>query len=239
MIGKVAVSVTSVILVVGVALAVALVVHHNASKNNAESLSPQMKMVKEICSKTDFLDACQKSLSPVAEKGNTDPKEFIKAAIQATINEVAKSANFSDMLVQNASNIPRVKMAAEDCKELMSFSIDELQASFTMVGDSDMHTMNDRADELKNWLSAAISYQQTCLDGFEAPDYHKLMEQNLNDAALLTSNALAIVSELADILKVFGLEFNIKPPGRRLLSQDGYVRVRFKCYHIVSKNHAL
>ncbi|XP_059439920.1 pectinesterase-like [Corylus avellana] len=222
MIGKVAVSVTSVILVVGVALAVVAVVHHNASKNNAESLSPQMKMVKDICSKTDYLDACQKSLSPVAEKGNTDPKEFIKAAIQATINEVSKSANFSDMLVQNASNIPRVKMAAEDCKELMSFSIDELQASFTTVGESDLHTMNDRADELKNWLSAVISYQQTCLDGFEAPEYRKLMEDNLNDAASLTSNCLAIVSELADILKVFGLEFNIKPPGRRLLSQDGF-----------------
>jgi hypothetical protein len=66
MIGKVAVSVTSVILVVGVALAVVAVVHHNASKRAGESLSPQMKVVKDICSKTDFQEACQKSLSPEA-----------------------------------------------------------------------------------------------------------------------------------------------------------------------------
>jgi pectinesterase len=222
MIGKVAVSVTSVILVVGVALAVVAVVHHNASKRAGESLSPQMKVVKDICSKTDFQEACQKSLSPVADKGSTDPKEFIKAAIQATINEVAKSANFSDNLVKNVSNIPRVKMAAEDCKDLLNFATDELQTSFSTVGDSDMHTINDRADDLKNWLSAVISYQQTCLDGFEAPEFRSAMEQNLQDASSLTSNALAIVSELADILKAFGLEFNIKPSGRRLLSQDGY-----------------
>lgn len=223
MIGKVAVSVTSVILVVGVALAVVAVVHHNGSKSAGDSLSPQMKIVKDICSKTDYQEACQNSLSPAADKGNTDPKEFIKSAIQATINEVAKSANFSDALVQNVSSIPRVKMAAEDCKDLLSFATDELQASFSTVGDSDMHTINDRSADLKNWLSAVISYQQTCLDGFDAPEYRTLMEQNLQDASLLTSNALAIVSELADILKAFGLEFNIKPSGRRrLLSQDGY-----------------
>ncbi|KAG2697804.1 hypothetical protein I3843_07G122500 [Carya illinoinensis] len=224
MLGKIVVSIFSLILVVGVAIAVVAVVHHNGSTKAGENLSPSMKAVAEICGKTDYKEACQKSLSSAAENGNTDPKEFLKAAIQSTINEVAKASNFSDKLIQNMSGAnPRVKMSAEDCKDLLQFAADELQASFSTVGDANMHTENDRSADLKTWLSAVISYQQTCLDGLEeAPEYHSLMKQNLQDASALTSNALAIVSELADFLKSFGLEFKIKPSGRRLLSQDGY-----------------
>jgi len=223
--GKAAVSAVSLILVVGVALAVVAVVHHkNETKSVGDNLSPSMKAMTAICGKTDHQEICQKTLSPVAEKGNVDPKEFLKAAIQSTINEVAKSLNFSDSLVKNVSGTPKVKMEVEDCKDLLQFAVDELQASFSMVGDSDLRNMNDRDADIKNWLSAVISYQQSCLDGLQdAPEYQSLMGKNLQDASLLTSNALAIFSDLSDILKDFGLELNIKPSGgRRLLGEDGY-----------------
>ena len=225
MLGKAAVSAVSLILVVGVALAVVAVVHQkNETKSVGENLSPSIKAMTSICGKTDNQQICQKSLSSVVEKGSVDPKEYIKAAIQSTINEVAKSLNFSDSLVKNVSGTPKVKMEVEDCKDLLQFAVDELQASFSMVGDSDLRNMNDRDADIKNWLSAVISYQQSCLDGLQdAPEYQSLMGKNLQDASLLTSNALAIFSDLSDILKDFGLELNIKPSGgRRLLGEDGY-----------------
>ncbi|KAB1202675.1 putative pectinesterase/pectinesterase inhibitor 45 [Morella rubra] len=183
-----------------------------------------MKAVTEICSKTDHKEICQKTLGPVAEKGKTDPKELIKAAIQATINEVAKASNFSDNLVKNVSSSPRVKMSVEDCKDLLQFAIDELQDTLSTVGDQNNLNVNDQISaDLKNWLSAVISYQQTCLDGLEeAPEYYTVVKEKLQDASSLTSNALAIITEISDILKFFGLEFNAKPSSRRLLSEDGY-----------------
>jgi len=230
MLGKAAVSAISVILVVGVALAIVGVVQHqSSSKSDSASdnqISTQQKAVSTFCGKTDYQEICQKTLTPVADQGVKDPKEFLKAALQSTINEVSKALNFSDTLITNvSSSTPRVKMEAEDCKDLLQFAVDELQSSFSMVGDSNINNMTDKATEIKNWLSAVISYQTSCLDGLsEAPEYQSLMGKNLQNASSLTSNALAIVSELGAILKAYGLEFNIKPSSgsRRLLGEDGY-----------------
>ena len=228
MVSKAVVSAISLILVVGVALAVVAFVHHkNGTKSAGENLSPSMKAMMDICGMTDHQEICQKSLSPVAEKGSMDPKEFIKAAIQSTINELSKSMNFTDNLVKNVSSSARlIKMGLDDCKELLQFAVEDLQSSFSMVDDNDLRNMNDteKDADLKNWLSAVISFQENCRDEFQdAPGYQSLMTKNLQDASLHTDNALAIVCNLGDILKYFGLEFNIKPSGgRRLLSEDGY-----------------
>ena len=230
MLGKAAVSAISVILVVGVALAIVGVVQHqSSSKSDSGSenqISTQQKAVSVFCGKTDYQEICQKTLTPVADQGVKDPKEFVKAALQSTINEVSKALNFSDTLITNvSSSTPRVKMEAEDCKDLLEFAVDELQSSFSMVGDSNINNMTDKATEIKNWLSAVISYQTSCLDGLsEAPEFQSLMSKNLQNASSLTSNALAIVSELGAILKAYGLELNVKPSSgsRRLLGEDGY-----------------
>ena len=112
-----------------------------------------------------------------------------------------KSAN-----LRGNSTEPYQKMSLEDCKDLMQFAVDELQASFSMVGDSDLHTMADREAELMNWLSAVVSYQQTCLDGIEDPKLKSEMSDGMADASKLTSNALAIISAISDILGAFNFK---------------------------------
>ncbi|KAL2486672.1 Pectinesterase 4 [Abeliophyllum distichum] len=61
-------------------------------------------------------------------------------------------------------------MAVEDCKDLLDDAIDTLQASYSTVGDSDMHTIQDRANELRSWMTAVYSLQSSCLDQIEKPD---------------------------------------------------------------------
>jgi len=228
--GKVIVSVTSLILVVGVVIGAVVVVQKNGSSKSDENLTPHMKAVTQMCAPTDYKETCVKSLSSV---NNTDPKELFKAAIMATTEAVKKSLNISDSIVVDATKEPRVKMAVDDCKDLMDFAVQELQASFSSVGDSEMHTMQDRVADLKNWFSAVISYQQSCLDEFDDPtktdpnQSHPVKDQLSNgmlDASQLTSNILAIVNGLANILEKFNLKFNIPDinTGRRLLEEDEY-----------------
>lgn len=227
MVGKVVVSGISIILVVGIALAVVAVVHHNDQKkgDSGDSVSPQMKMVESICSNTDYKTACQDSLRQVATNSSADYKEFIKAAMLTTVAQVSKSLNLSESLLveTNNSTNPRLKMSLEDCKDLLSLAVGQLQASFSMVGDSDLHTLDDRSAELKSWLSSVITYAETCLDGVPEPKIQDQMKDTLRNATALTDNTLAIVSEMSKILELFGLKFNAKPlNGRRLLSDDGY-----------------
>lgn len=219
------VSVVSVLLVVGVALAVVVVVHHHGDgkKDGITPSSSTKSIVDSVCSNTDYKEACQKTLSPLSHNATADYKEIIKAAVQATVDQVNKSLNLTESLLveANNSNSSRLKMSLEDCNDLLSLAISQLQASFSMVGDSDMHTIKDRSAELKSWLSSVISYAETCIDGVEEPKFQGQLKDTLQDATALTDNALAIVSTISDLLAAIGMKLNPKAliNGRRLLEE--------------------
>ncbi|OMO90724.1 Pectinesterase, catalytic [Corchorus capsularis] len=219
--GKIVVSVLSIILVVGVAIGVVVVVHHH--KLLKRGLSPQAKAVINFCTATDYLEACDKTLGTL---NSTDPKEYIAHAILAAQDAVKKHFNLfeSTAIVVNNNNNSRTKMALDDCRDMMDLAVQSLQASYSEVGDAQLHTMGDRINDLRTWLSAVISYQQSCLDGFDHDPTHKSSiqdEATFTDATQLTANALAIVTKLQEILSNLGLHLNNIPnassPSRRLL----------------------
>ncbi|KDP43631.1 hypothetical protein JCGZ_16918 [Jatropha curcas] len=226
MMGKVVVSSFSLILVVGVVIGVVAVVQRG--HEDGAQISSSTKNVAQICQPTDYKKACEQSLSNV--NNTQDPKEFLKAAILATEEAAKKSFNLSsDLLVKASSSDNDTRMSLEDCKELLDDAVQELQASFSEVGENQQHTTKRRVAELQNWLSAVISYQQTCLDQFGDPNsqYKTEMEEGMVDAGQLTSNALAIVDAFSDILSTMGLKVNFggsNDTSRKLLSvdEDGY-----------------
>ncbi|KAA0050274.1 hypothetical protein IC582_021788 [Cucumis melo] len=221
MVGKVIVSALSLILVVGIALAVVATINkRNGSNGGKEEVSPKMKAISAICSTTDYQEECKNTLNHVAHNtSSNDPKDYAKAAILATIKEITKGYNLSDSLIVEAGNNASIKMSVEDCKDLLQFAIDELQASYSTVGESDLHTDADRIADIKNWLSAVVSYQQSCLDGLGEfdPQLKQRMQDGLDVAGKLTSNALAIVTAVSNILDNYGLQLKVQPSGRRLL----------------------
>ncbi|PON64845.1 Pectinesterase inhibitor domain containing protein [Parasponia andersonii] len=221
---KVTVAGVSIILVVGVVIALIAGVSHKSGSGSPsdgkEELSTSSKAVAAICRPTDYKQACVESLGAAADNATASPKDLIQAAINSTIRHVVEAMQKSSTLAQNSTTAPQ-KMSLEDCKDLLDFAADELQASFSTVGDSDLHTVHDREAELMNWLSAVVSYQQTCLDGIQEPELKTEMSNNLMDASKLTSNALAIVSAISNILGAFKIPINFTNPtssfSRRLL----------------------
>lgn len=217
---KFIVSGVAIVLVVGVVIGIIASVSHTGSSSKDDNASTTSKSVSAICSPTDYKDACIKTLSSYANNQSATPKDFIQTALQATIQEVKAGLQKSGVIGNGTSNSTQ-KMAADDCKDLLQFAIDELQASFSTVGDSELHTISDREVELKNWLSAVISYQETCIDGFTQPDLKNEMSNGLLNASQLTSNALAIVSALSEILTSFNIPINTTASSRRLLDASG------------------
>ncbi|XP_052290187.1 probable pectinesterase/pectinesterase inhibitor 13 [Citrus sinensis] len=80
----------------------------------------------------------------------------------------------------------------------------------------------ERAGELNNWLSAVMTYQQTCIDGFPEGKMKSDMDKTLNETQQLTSNSLAMISQFSKYLSSI---MNLTPEGtdhRGLLdSKDG------------------
>lgn len=201
------------------------VVHHKLYPDDGEKdpLATTTKPVATICGPTDYKEACVNSLSNLANNQSATPKDFYLAALQSTLQEVKTAMEKSTTIGKSVTEKSQ-KLAVEDCKDLLKFAVDELQASLSTVGESDLHTMSDRKAELMNWLSAVVSYQATCLDGCEVnPDLKESMSNDLMNATQLTSNALAIVSTMSDILKSFNVPEAKNVTSRRLLNtNDGY-----------------
>nr|KYP57642.1 putative pectinesterase/pectinesterase inhibitor 13 [Cajanus cajan] len=147
------------------------------------------------------------------------------------MDDVIKAFNLSDTIVlENGKQNSSLKMAIEDCKDLLFFAIDELEASKIFVRDNNINNIHDRVADLKNWLGAVVAYQQSCLDGFDS-DAEKEVQARLQTGGLdnlgkLSALALDIVAGLAQILNALNLNLSTKPTSssRRLLDvePDGF-----------------
>lgn len=188
----------------------------SSSGNGGGTVSTSVKSIQSICQPTDYRETCINSLSSAG--GNTsDPKELVKTAFQVTMEQIS-SAIKNSTLMKELEKDPRTKAAIENCHELMDYAIDDLQSSFDKLGAFDISRIEDYVDDLKVWLSGSITFQETCLDGFEntTGDAGDRMKALLKTAGELTSNALAMVDELASVLA----SFQIPGVGRRLLTNE-------------------
>lgn len=177
-----------------------------------------VQMVNTICSPTDYRETCTTFLSS-SVNSSASPKDVIQAAVNATMQEMTKAFNLShDLAAQgNGSHDDMTQQALENCKELLQYALDELHDTFSDVNGNDLKNLPNRSDDLRNWLSAVISYQATCLDGFNNSQTKDAMEKGLKLSTELSSNALAIVTEISSILSSFSIDFKT---GRRLFSEE-------------------
>jgi pectinesterase len=210
-------SVLLIAMVAAVAVGVSRGGHKDSAKPDNDVPNTSTKVITQICQPTDYRETCVKSLSSAA--GNTtDPKELIKIAFRVTVAElkgaIANSSTLNALAKDNRTNF-----ALENCRELMEYAIDDLNESFDRIGAFDVSKLDEYAEDLKVWLSGAITYEQTCLDGFEntTGNAAEKMKDLLRTSQELTKNGLAIVSELSKFLA----DFQISGLNRRLLSEDG------------------
>lgn len=209
---------SSIFLVAMVIAVIASVSSSSSDSGNAQKqeISSSMKAIQAICQPTDYKDACVNSLTSKA--GNTtDPKDLVQAAFASAMEHLSAAAKNSTLL-QELNKDPRASQALQNCEDLVNYAIDDLKKSFNQVGDFDYSKMDNIIADIKIWLSAVITYQETCLDGFEntTGDAGEKMRQILKTSMELSSNGLAIVGEVSSILS----NLQLANLNRRLLSDD-------------------
>ncbi|CAI0427885.1 unnamed protein product [Linum tenue] len=174
------------------------------------------KMVKNVCNSSTYQTRCQTTYDEAIKKNSSiTPKDFIKVSIQAVSTEIQSvMSKINNMKLDD----PKAQGALEDCKNLIAEANDELNSSISMAGE-DLKKMADIGPELKNWLSAVLSFQQTCIDGFPNGTTKTDMEKSFNASKEFTSNSLAVVATSNSLLSAL----NIVLPGgasRRLLEKE-------------------
>ncbi|KAM0870882.1 hypothetical protein ACQ4PT_039735 [Festuca glaucescens] len=210
----------STVLVVAVVAAVCVVTFKEANNEKSnEELTASVKSIKSFCQPVDYKDACEKTLQETAGNASSTT-ELAKAIFKATSERIEQAVRESSVL-NDLKNDPRTSGALKNCKEMLHYAIDDLKTTFDELGGFEMTNFKRALDDLKTWLSSALTYQETCLDGFQnttTPAAGK-MRKALNVSQELTENILSIVDEFGDTIA--NLDIDLSMFSRRLLANDG------------------
>ncbi|XP_047322899.1 pectinesterase-like [Impatiens glandulifera] len=200
----------STIVLVGIVIGAVVGTAVGRDKNSSVDQPSQVSAtIKATCGVTLYPDTCVQSVIPMANSTkNVTPQGIFRWALQAAINELS--------VVSERFNIPDgsspdnfTAAAFANCRDLLELAMDHLNDTANLSGDI---TSPNTLDDMLTWLSAAGTYQQTCLDDFE-DSLNSTVSNYLKTSSELTSNSLAIVNSFAKVAN----EFNFH---RRLLNSD-------------------
>ncbi|CAL1394776.1 unnamed protein product [Linum trigynum] len=154
------------------------------------------------CRNARHPDLCYSSVAaaPAAAQMATQ-KDVIKASLNVTCTSVQRNMIAIRNLIAIRKDLtPRARSALQDCLVTMDESLDELHVALADLDDypkKKKKSLYKHADDLKTLLSAAMTNQETCLDGFSHDDHEKEVRKSLETGPVrvekMCGNALGMV----------------------------------------------
>lgn len=149
-----------------------------------------------VCGYTDYKDTCKKTLAPVSPINQTEVTAYFRASVNATLIEMRRAKGISEGGAQKAVSDYIERYTLEDCMQLLDLGIEELGYVLGVAPTSDLLTK--KSDDVRDSLSAVVSYQQTCIEGLVVAKSKSNFDKDLQMSIKLASNALAIIYAYSD-----------------------------------------
>ncbi|CAH9092552.1 unnamed protein product [Cuscuta europaea] len=202
-----------VTLIVG-AVFVALIHHDNHSHQSSPSSSASpisstpTGFLSTVCAVTQHPHSCFVSMSPFASPPKPNPEHFLNVSLWVAINELVNLTSLPKSLISKV-NDRGGQSALQDCESLFNNALSQLNESAALInaGRGEIVLTPMEIGNLRTWISAAMTDEDTCTDGLEemqstVTDTVKAMVQRSNE---YMSNTLAIVSSLQSLHEKFGI----------------------------------
>uniref|UniRef100_A0A0E0H6E2 pectinesterase n=1 Tax=Oryza nivara TaxID=4536 RepID=A0A0E0H6E2_ORYNI len=184
----------SIVAAVGVVAVVCAIAAVTSSKKDRNGELTANVRLSTVCSVTRYPGRCEQSLGPVVND-TIDPESVLRAALQVALEEVTSAFNRS-MDVGKDDDAKITKSAIEMCKKLLDDAIEDLRGMASLKPEEVTKHVND----LRCWLSSVMTYIYTCADGFDKPELKEAMDKLLQNSTELSSNALAIITSLGELM---------------------------------------
>lgn len=200
---KVAIIVLLTTLLVAAAAAAAIILSGVLNKDQ-NNINASNKAIEDLCQNTYYQQTCVDTLSKVSSNtSDRDTKTLITSTFQIAIEDLHNVIKQSASLQEASRDDPATANAYRACGELLDDSITDLHKtigrteSFVVASDFDIFI-----DDVKTWLTGALTYQETCLDSFDdvKGDGGDKMRQLLKLSRELTINGLALANEFHRLL---------------------------------------
>nr|QIR83197.1 pectin methylesterase inhibitor 3 [Cunninghamia lanceolata] len=167
--------------------------------STAEAKPQGGDFVNSSCKITPYPDVCVASLSPYtallqAKKSQT---ELAKAAVKDSLTNARDMTAWAVTLSRRSTGLSkRERSALHDCVENFGETSDQISQSLSELKHLRPQTFKFQISNVQTWMSAALTNEDSCLDGFQAVRdgrVKKLVQERVQNAEKLISNALALV----------------------------------------------
>ncbi|PQQ20802.1 21 kDa protein [Prunus yedoensis var. nudiflora] len=164
--------------------------------------------IRTSCGTTLYPQVCYTSLSRYASAIQNNPAQLAKVAIGVSLAKARRMAAYVSDISRQADYgaDPRTAAALHDCFSNSDEAVDQIHDSLTQMrqlsgpagsgGGSFLFQMSN----VQTWMSAALTDEETCTDGFEDVAEGPLktdVTKRVENVKKVTSNALALVNSLA------------------------------------------
>lgn len=159
--------------------------------------------VKTACIYTTYPQDCYSSLSPYASKIKSNPLKLCIYALTHALRTTKSSRSSVQKLNRTKGLSQFDEEIIEGCLDNIKYAIDALHDSLVTMKNLNQTDTESHLGDVKTWVSAAITDEDTCTDGYDDEDQNAInstvktqIEKNIAVVARFTSNALALVNHL-------------------------------------------
>ncbi|KAF3433129.1 hypothetical protein FNV43_RR24231 [Rhamnella rubrinervis] len=175
------------------------------AKSTATASPKTTNFVKSSCSATTYPAVCVKSLSTYATAIQQSPHQMALTALSVSIDKAGAAKTFVTKLGKLKGLKSREYKAIKDCVDEMGDSVDRLSQSVQELqrlgGKSKRQDFLWHMSNVQTWVSAALTDENTCLDGFAGKALNGKIKASIRqwvvNVAQVTSNALALCNRFA------------------------------------------
>ncbi|XP_021733127.1 pectinesterase inhibitor 10-like [Chenopodium quinoa] len=187
--------------------------HHTHSFPTSAATPPatatSFDFIRSSCNTTLYPDVCYTSLSRYANAVRLDPAQLARISIGLTLGRARHASAFFTNTTQRADYgpDPRATSALRDCSSTFGDAVDQIHKSLkemsqvaSAVESSSAEAVRFQLSNVQTWMSAALTNEDTCTDGFEDVGECPVKDEVFDKVVIVkeyTSNALALVNSFA------------------------------------------
>ncbi|XP_050233662.1 21 kDa protein-like [Mercurialis annua] len=175
-----------------------------ATADDPTAQSNSTNYIRTNCGTTLYPDICFSSLSRYASAIQQNPRRLAHVAIGVSLSRARHVAAYVSNLSREAdySSDHRAAAALHDCYSNFGDAVDEIRGSLKQMrqlgaAGSSAEAFRFLMSNVQTWMSAALTDEDTCTDGFEDVADGEVKSEVCERAAVakkFVSNALALVN---------------------------------------------
>ncbi|KAL7161440.1 hypothetical protein ACSBR2_041995 [Camellia fascicularis] len=207
-----------ILLTVIIGAMIGLLIIHESTTESPESSSSisnnnAVESIKAVCSVTQHPNSCFSSISSFDNHSpcrlpKADPELILNLSLRVAVKELTDLKSLPKTLISK-SNDARSVSALKDCVSLFDDALSQLNKSVELmdVGPGEKVLTEAKIGDMKTWVSAAMTNQETCLDGLDemGSTVGDEVRGKVQNSKEYMSNSLAILANIQAVLDKFHL----------------------------------